>query len=287
VQRSFQLRHFWPWVSLALFLGACAVVTSGDKGSQEQSARESTDPYAKLPAPMTVTECGRCHVRHFSDLRQAGGAHRFACQDCHQAFHAYNPRRDNYDELMPDCGQCHAPLPHGNDIHMCLDCHQNPHAPLLLPSAQVLGDFCRQCHQQVDGALRQEPSAHSEVACIDCHSQQHGQSPACAECHQPHLPKQQESACRQCHPVHQPLLVNPAGDESFATCAACHAEVFDLWTATSSRHGEVSCSDCHIEHRHLPACADCHGTPHSEEMLSKFPDCLTCHGDVHDMPVKR
>jgi hypothetical protein len=282
------LRRLWPWLLLAVFLGACAAVAAGDKASRESSAQElPADPYGVLPEPMTTVECGRCHLRHFTDLREEGGAHRFACQDCHQTFHAYNPRRNNYDELMPDCGQCHMPWPHGETMGNCLDCHQNPHAPLLLPSAQALGQVCRQCHPAEEDALRLEPSAHSEQACIDCHSQRHGQSPACAECHQPHLPNQPQSACLQCHPAHMPLHIELVGGEGTPTCAVCHEGVYDLWTKTASRHGEVSCALCHTRHRHLPACADCHSAPHDEKMLSKFPDCLTCHGDVHDMPVNR
>jgi hypothetical protein len=279
-------RHLCLLLLLALLLGACAVVAAGDKSSgSDKRAEKGSGLYDTLPQPMTVAECGRCHLRHFTDLREEGGAHRFACQDCHQTFHAYNPRRNNYDELMPDCGLCHTP-PHGDQLQGCLDCHQNPHAPLLLPSSQVLGSFCKDCHQPVSGALLAAPSAHTDLACADCHSQQHRRSPACAECHQPHLKDQPESACRQCHPVHQPLRINMAVGDT-ATCGACHGEVYTRWSSTRSRHGQVTCSDCHTDHGYVPACTDCHSQPHEEKMLSKFPNCLTCHGDVHDMPVNR
>ena len=53
--------------------------------------------YAVTPPPLQPAECGQCHTQQFGNLKVSGGKHRFACQECHDAFHSYSPRKDNYD----------------------------------------------------------------------------------------------------------------------------------------------------------------------------------------------
>ena len=85
--------------------------------------------YAVTPTPLLPAECGQCHVGQFENLKTSGGKHRFSCQECHEVFHAYNPRKNNYDDLMPLCTMCHGQQ-HGSIQIDCINCHQNPHAPM-------------------------------------------------------------------------------------------------------------------------------------------------------------
>lgn len=241
--------------------------------------------YAVDPAPMTVAECGRCHVVHFQALKASGGKHRFDCRECHQVFHAYNPRRDNYAAIMPQCGTCHD-LPHGNKLVECLSCHDNPHTPLLLQKFTLLTNYCGECHRGPAEELAKFPSAHTKQPCAACHSQQHGRIPACAECHQPHYTGQAADTCQACHPVHKPLQIGFTATTEPKNCSTCHAEAFGHWTATKSKHGKVNCTVCHTRHAMIPKCTDCHQAPHNPNMLARFKSCLDCHFDPHNPPVK-
>ena len=266
------------------------LILAGAAGAVGKSGRDSLPDtglgsYAADPEPMTVAECGRCHLYQFKTLKDEGGAHRFACTDCHEVFHAYNPRKNNFAELMPACGNCHS-LPHGEKQTDCLSCHENPHAPRVRLSMQKLAGSCGDCHRQPAEQLQKFPSAHSGQACMDCHSQRHGRMPTCFECHEAHFPNQALDACLKCHPVHKPRETVFTADAAAATCAACHNEVFLKWSKTPSRHGQVNCTVCHTRHGYLPACTDCHKAPHPPQMLARFNNCLVCHADPHDPPIK-
>ncbi len=108
--------------------------------------------YAVTPPALQPAECGQCHVGQFANLKDSGGKHRFACQECHEVFHAYNPRKNNYDELMPLCTSCHGQQ-HGPKQTDCINCHQNPHAPLRVPAMERLGKcVCRLPRRSGKGA---------------------------------------------------------------------------------------------------------------------------------------
>jgi len=249
------------------------------------SIPDGTALYAVDPAPMTVAECGRCHRSHFLAIKQNGGKHRIDCQACHMAYHVYNPRRDNYAAIMPQCASCH-PLVHGEKHAACLGCHDNPHAPRLLQNLQQLSKFCGDCHRGPSGELAQFPSAHTKQACVACHSERHGRIPVCAECHQTHYAGQPADSCLTCHPVHKPLQISFTATTAPINCSTCHAEAYGHWTATKSKHGKVNCTACHTRHALIPACVDCHKAPHDAKMLARFKGCLECHLDPHDPPVK-
>ena len=242
--------------------------------------------YAADPEPFTPVECGRCHVNQYSNLKNAGGLHRFSCQECHELFHMYNPLKNNYAELMPRCASCHGE-PHGPKQTACADCHQDPHAPQRAPALAKLSPICADCHAAPAGTLAAFPSAHTELGCDSCHHDQHGYVPTCFECHEGHKPSQSLDSCASCHQdVHKPLQIALSDDTDAVTCAACHDAVYGKWAATPSKHGAVNCGQCHTSHGYLPNCRDCHASPHDPQQLRVFPDCLTCHLDVHDLPVK-
>lgn len=238
------------------------------------------NPYDVELKPLSPAQCGQCHPKIFLALKNAGGKHRFNCQECHQLFHVVNKQ-----EAMPKCANCHQ-LPHGEPFADCLACHVDPHAPRQVPlNARVTGN-CGQCHGGPAGELRDEPSAHTEQACQDCHHDRHGYIPSCLECHEPHYGGQPAGDCLGCHPPHKPLRITLTPQTEPRTCGACHSAVYDTWTATPSRHGKVNCTRCHTQHGLIPACTTCHPQPHSERMLAKYPKCLTCHLDAHNPPVK-
>jgi len=244
--------------------------------------------YAVDPQPLTVTQCGQCHPTHFGALKEAGGKHQFDCRECHEVFHAYNPLKNNYAEIMPKCATCHG-QPHGTKHVQCLNCHENPHAPNRVPMTHMLAGICSDCHGAQNTELQKFPSKHTEQACNSCHHNRHGYIPQCAECHEPHFETQAEATCQQCHPVHQPLTIALSSNVELETCNACHSDIYVKWQGTPSKHGQVGCAECHTQHAMIPECSLCHVAPpgHAPKMLEQFPNCLTCHLDVHDLPVKK
>jgi hypothetical protein len=243
--------------------------------------------YINDPVPLTPVECGQCHINHFSRLKENGGRHRFACQECHELFHMYNPLKDNYAELMPRCNTCHG-QPHGEKQTNCLGCHVDPHAPQRAPAVEKLANICADCHAAPAKTLADFPSAHTEQGCDTCHHETHGYIPNCFECHEGHYDAQPIDACATCHQdVHKPLQIQLSRDSDTETCAVCHEDVYSKWKGTPSKHGSVNCSQCHTRHAYIPDCQVCHASPHDPQQLKIFPNCLTCHIDVHDLPVKR
>ncbi|WP_321367323.1 hypothetical protein [uncultured Desulfuromusa sp.] len=243
--------------------------------------------YAADPQPLTLEQCGQCHLKHFQDLKLTGGKHQFDCRECHTIFHAYNPRKENYAAIMPDCSNCHN-LIHGEKHSQCLLCHENPHAVQQAPAIGLVINSCTDCHVEQSDKLASRPSQHTELACDHCHHTTHGLVPSCAECHQPHFDTQTFTSCTECHDVHQPLGIVFTKNIELKTCDACHSDIYSKWQSTPSKHGQVNCASCHDRHRKIPECQTCHATPpaHSKTMLEKFPRCLDCHLDVHDLPVK-
>jgi len=242
--------------------------------------------YATNPVPLQPAECGQCHAGQFTDLKNAGGKHRFACQECHEVFHAYNPRKNNYNDIMPVCSTCHG-QPHGQKQVECIGCHQNPHSPLAVPAMEKLAKSCSDCHAGPTKELADFPSAHTKQGCQTCHYERHGYIPNCGECHNGHYEGQQLQECKTCHArVHAPLNIKFAANAKVQNCSGCHDTVYAKWKATPSKHGQVSCAMCHQKHGQIPDCRECHAEPHNKKQLEMFPNCLTCHVDVHDLPVK-
>ena len=275
-----------------VFVATCVVSLAGFfqpgfvSAAKRQLPQVDAALYEVTPNPLQPADCGQCHVGQFANLKDSGGKHRFSCQECHEVFHAYSPRKNNYDELMPLCASCHGEQ-HGPKQTDCLGCHQNPHAPLRVPAMERLGASCADCHAGPKQELTQFPSMHTEQDCQSCHHEKHGYIPNCLECHEGHYESQSLKDCKSCHQrVHAPLKIKLPANSALQTCSACHDEVYGKWQNTPSKHGQVSCVRCHEAHGSIPDCIDCHGEPHNKKQLEMFPNCLTCHIDVHDLPVK-
>lgn len=255
---------------------------------QPASAAAQPSIYDADIKPLTVEECGRCHFSHFNRLKDRGDRHRqVACTECHALFHAYNPLKGNYAEIMPKCASCHD-APHGKaeSVQACLKCHTDPHQPLAaIPDPAGLEAQCRACHDAVAQSLAQKPSKHTAEACSSCHSKKHGRIPQCAECHESHSPaeKLDTPACLACHPVHTPLQISYPVKQSNNVCAGCHEGPVGLLKARETKHSALTCAKCHPSHGQLMACQDCHGEPHGQAMHKKYGVCGACHNIAHDL----
>ncbi len=247
---------------------------------------KSPELYSTDPTPLTPSQCGQCHTGHYKGLRNDGARHQFDCQKCHTTIHAYNPKKANYDALMPKCASCHN-APHGKVMIDCATCHADPHTPKKIAMGPRLQNNCAECHTGPKQQLTQFPSKHTKLDCSRCHTS-HGFIPKCATCHKPHYANQAAATCTKCHQVHKPLLIEWDKDSATTeTCNACHAKIVSKLRSSPSRHSKVACAQCHhTRHKFKPLCQECHQAPHAPYFLKRFPNCLTCHLDVHDPQAK-
>ena len=248
--------------------------------------------YEKMKVkPLTTAECAQCHFSIFETIKAEGAKHQIDCVRCHREYHVYNPRKQNYDEIMPKCESCHLSASggpfHGEHKNLipCLACHADPHKPLVIPMGQVEAS-CSLCHSKEGNEIKDYPSGHTtEVACADCHAERHGFIPECSACHESHSPEVELATadCMACHPVHKPTRIS-YGEETVSTiCAGCHEVAYDLLQKKETKHTSVGCAECHPVHKEIPACSTCHGQPHPKTMMTDVTKCGDCHGIAHDL----
>jgi hypothetical protein len=246
--------------------------------------------YERQIAPLTADQCAQCHNSIFQNIKEQGGRHQIDCVRCHVVFHAYNPLRQNFAELMPKCEACHKDAAggpfHGSDpaVTDCLSCHADPHRPLTIPMSGV-ETACAKCHSAEAGEVAANPSAHAEaVACSDCHSGQHGHIPQCGDCHANHSPQVtlDSPTCMGCHPVHSPTRISYSDSTNSLICAGCHENVYADLTAKETKHTAVACANCHPSHKAIEPCSTCHGEPHSAALMKDM-SCGGCHGKAHKL----
>jgi hypothetical protein len=274
-------------LAVILLTSVMAAVALAAEGNGKLKVQIPTDPqlYSKTPQPLTAEQCAQCHPSTFQSIKENGGKHRFDCQKCHSTFHVYNPKKANYDAIMPKCDTCHN-KPHGEKVADCSTCHSIAHTPKNVAMSAALANACSTCHPGPQEQLTKFTSKHSKVACNTCHTA-HGLIPSCFNCHKPHFKDQERETCAKCHPVHRPLQVTYEKDTPSATCGSCHTAVYNKLQNTASKHKTVNCALCHhTKHKYVPQCSECHGNPHSAGLHARYPKCLTCHLDVHDLPVR-
>ncbi len=248
------------------------------------SAASEEDVFSQSVVPLTTLECAKCHELAFNSLRDHGGAHKMDCRECHEQFHI--TKRDiKWEDQVPACANCHEE-PHGSDAEMtaCLNCHTNVHAPIASLDLEQLEPLCAKCHEKPAQEM-QQPSAHSDMGCSDCHQEKHGYLPKCTECHEePHSTFESSSSCMMCHPVHNVSIMLYSDDIPNTPCAGCHAEAAQQLQDGHLAHAQLKCTFCHAnEHGTIATCQDCHDTPHSAAMLEDFDSCNSCHGSPHDL----
>lgn len=292
-----KIRGFAAWfIGITCLVLACSCVDQRAAVSQQQSAQAQTQTekassyYSGPITTLSTSDCVKCHVSEYTRLRDNGAKHQGVnCTECHTIFHAYNPLKNNYAQIMPKCSSCHSE-PHGKDpaVQKCLNCHTDPHSPLVsLPNPANMEQQCRICHSKVAESMKQYPSKHAKENCSSCHSQKHGRKPECSECHENHSPmaKLVTKDCLSCHPVHTPLQISYADQVSNnVICAGCHKEPYAQLNAHKTKHSALACAHCHPRHKQLMACQQCHGqTPHNPAIHAKFPKCGSCHNTAHDL----
>lgn len=247
--------------------------------------------YERDLEPLSIEQCLRCHHSIYLKIKEGGGKHQIECTRCHTQYHAYNPGKDNYAEIMPKCGACHSDATggpfHGSDEALtdCAECHADPHRPLDIPMSAIEGR-CGKCHAKEHDQVQGNPSGHSDmVSCSDCHAKAHGYVPDCSDCHSNHSPDlaMESDACMTCHPVHMPTRISYPKETSSLVCAGCHAEVHDQLAQNVTKHTAELCSHCHPNHKDIEPCSTCHGEPHSSEMMRDTSKCNQCHGTAHSL----
>lgn len=235
------------------------------------------DNSAAVPS-LTNDICIKCHPQQPATIDDHGGKHKtkVGCIDCHIK---HPPRGTG---AIPQCSMCHSKAPHYKLEH-CSGCHSNTHAPLDL---KIEGDItapCLTCHQQQGDELNKHHSAHTYLACSECHKA-HRAIPECMECHEKHTEDMDFETCKGCHPVHMPLEVAYIRETPSHYCGSCHKEAEDLLQKNTTKHHGLDCVYCHKnKHKVVPPCFACHGQPHADEMLKNFSTCGKCHNTAHDL----
>jgi hypothetical protein len=222
-------------------------------------------------------DCIKCHTDQPADISSAGGKHAgIGCSGCHIGH------PPEIKKPVPRCSECHSGKPHYK-IASCLNCHNNPHTPLIISFRGRMTDECLSCHTQQITQLRKNKSRHTNLNCSFCHKA-HGKAPQCVQCHKSHSDEMTAADCGRCHKAHMPKVVTYAPETPSRECGICHKKAVDLLSASKLRHNRFECSFCHnAKHKLIPRCQDCHGSPHPAGMMSQFPKCGKCHNSAHDL----
>jgi len=253
--------------------------------SQNNNGNQLAPAYNLPDNPLESRECGKCHNKIFNLIKDKGGKHRINCRRCHVKFHQYNPEKNNFEESLPKCAQCHD-KPHGDKLIQCLECHQQPHTPKEIPASNTLSLGCDSCHAAIDKEIKMFITQHSNFYCSICHHTKHGYKPECMECHMPHSEDMVQADCLTCHLPHQALQVIYPANTPNQTCALCHKMAYELLTESNTKHAAFRCTKCHPDkHRTINQCQDCHPKPHDESITQKTQVCGSCHGIAHSLVI--
>ena len=238
---------------------------------QEGAALAQTDP------AQTGDFCAMCHIAPPADLAASGGKHKdVGCEGCHVG---HPPK---VKKPIPQCSDCHGGKAH-YELKGCLACHKNPHRPMIISYEGNVTEACATCHTQQIDQLRSNKSKHTALDCSFCHDV-HRKIPECTQCHERHSSEMTAADCEKCHKPHMPAVVTYAADIPSKDCGACHSQAISLLATSKAKHRSLACAFCHQEkHKTVPACQDCHGSPHPARMMARFPKCGKCHNIAHDL----
>ena len=154
---------------------------------------------------------------------------------------------------------------------------------------------CAQCHYKIFMSIKNGRGAH-RLECLACHQSYHSfrqggdykiALPSCGKCHAaPHGKSEQMLNCKGCHTVPHAPLASLDLTTLEPDCITCHAEPGTRMQNGSTAHTKLKCVMCHSdEHGYIPACEECHGIPHPQELMEEFVRCLNCHGNPHDLSL--
>lgn len=157
-------------------------------------------------------------------------------------------------------------------------------------AAQLEAGDCVKCHAEVVAEVAARGEEHAAaVGCLDCHLEHPpaGQRviPECSLCHPADVkPHYAAAGCVGCHDPHAPLTINMFGVKAVTpVCASCHAKQGQQLQDYPSRHSDLGCTACHVEHGEWMTCLDCH-EPHKPDM--SLASCLQCHPAHQPRTVK-
>jgi hypothetical protein len=262
-----------------------------DEAEKRRLAFEQAKIYDVEVTTLTTRDCIRCHVSQYTRIVKEGGRHSsVVCTDCHREYHAYNPLKANFKDIMPKCVWCHND-PHGEEraVLRCLNCHVDPHQPVFsVPDPSQFEDNCGICHATIATLLQENPSKHTQQPCSSCHSEKHGRIPECSACHENHSPKvdMKTPDCMACHPVHTPLQISYPITQNKELCGGCHDKPYQDLEERVTKHSALTCAKCHPQHGKLMACQDCHGEfVHDRQIHKRFESCGECHSVAHKLDM--
>ena len=267
-------------VGMMVLIYAFGCETRGGVRVSEAAPEQAEGALATKAAAANLknSHCVVCHDQQPQTIAAHGAKHKteVGCMDCHQE---HPPEGTG---AIPECSMCHSGAPH-YELAQCGSCHADTHAPLDLTLEGELTGPCLTCHQQQGDEVQAHPSAHTDVACNECHAA-HRQIPDCMECHEKHTEDMDFEACLSCHPVHMPTVIAFVPKTPSHYCQGCHDVAYDLLEKSTTKHHDVACAVCHEgKHMTVPPCAQCHPDQHPPAILEKFPACGQCHGIAHDL----
>jgi hypothetical protein len=263
---------------IALIFGLACQQAPGARPSTAVPAAGAEETASTQIPTLTNAQCVLCHPQQPQTIAARGEKHKteVGCLDCHQEHPPQGA------DAIPECSMCHSGAAH-YELEQCSSCHTDTHAPLDLTLEGELIAACLTCHEQQGVEVKKHPSAHTDMACNECHAA-HRQIPSCMDCHEKHTEDMDFQACVSCHPVHMPLMIAYAQETPSHYCGACHEEALALLENNTTKHHDLSCAFCHRDkHKTIPPCFACHANPHPQGILDKFPKCGQCHGIAHDL----
>ena len=234
------------------------------------------DPHAPLDidyskAKLVKDACLSCHQEQGAEMSRHPSKHaELDCKECHQKHKTWLS--------CLDCHQGHTPQMRYQD---CITCHK-PHMPTVIDfSKDQPNAFCAPCHEGPTQDIKEDGGKHrTDLSCQDCHMAhppaEKGVIPACSLCH----PAEENAHfgvgnCEECHQPHKPMKIDYSQVKDVKpACASCHGEVAQQLVDFPSKHSDLDCKACHLQHGTFQNCLECH-EGHSKDMTYK--DCLTCH----------
>jgi hypothetical protein len=194
----------------------------------------------------------------------------YECDRCHQ----YGKK-----PMYSNCNLCHVEHHDLTDVGIdisdseCITCHSS--------HTLITDESCEKCHSKEYDELKTQGAAHNELnnSCYSCHTK-HAYSIKCLECHDVVHGSGISTDCVECHEPHTPTDFNftvVTADQ----CEQCHIDIVNEFMDHPTQHSNVSCVECHKDHKSVGDCYDCHENVHPQLSESDMDKCSGCHGDAH------
>lgn len=111
-----------------------------------------------------------------------------------------------------------------------------------------------------------------DLDCTFCHTEQ-AIRPNCTDCHEGVHDSQLQN-CTGCHQDEHAPTEDISNSDLEQFCSHCHSQQYEEFSVHNDRHADLRCVYCHLVHRRIESCTNCHA-PHSVELM--YEDCLNCH----------